>query len=178
MGKPIVIGAVSLIVIAALAGGGIFLARRNDSPKEEPTTAGDTITLDMNEDQTTQPKGPSLDNFVPLENVDKLQSFDLKEGTGEPVQPGATITAHYTGAVAANGEIFQSSKTFGDGKPIQFSLGGVIEGWGKGVPGMKVGGVRRLVIPAEMAYGATPPAGSGIPANAALVFDIELVSVP
>ena len=60
---------------------------------------------------------------------------------------------------------------------MPFSLSGVIKGWTDGVPGMKVGGIRRLVIPADQAYGATPPEGSGIPANAPLVFDIELVAL-
>lgn len=96
-------------------------------------------------------------------------------GTGEEVSPGATITAHYTGAVAATGKVFQSSKDFG--QPITFGLNQVIKGWTDGVPGMKVGGTRRLLIPADQAYGSHPPAGSGIPVNAALVFDIELVGI-
>lgn len=116
-----------------------------------------------------------LDNFTLVENITELQKIDIKEGEGAEVQPGSTITAHYTGAVAATGIIFQSSKDFGN--PITFGLGQVIKGWTEGVPGMKIGGVRRLLIPADMAYGSTPPPGSGIPANAALVFDIELVAI-
>ena len=116
-----------------------------------------------------------LPDFTPLDNVNELQKIDLVFGTGAEVRPSATITAHYTGAVAANGQIFQSSKDFG--KAITFGLTQVIKGWTDGVPGMKVGGRRRLIIPAEQAYGATPPFGSGIPANAALVFDIELVNI-
>ncbi len=116
-----------------------------------------------------------MDDFTPVEKVAELTKIDLKEGTGEVVQPDATITAHYTGAVAATGNVFQSSKDFGG--PISFGLNQVIKGWTDGVPGMKVGGVRRLLIPASQAYGATPPPGSGIPANADLVFDIELVAI-
>ncbi len=116
-----------------------------------------------------------MDNFTPIANVDELTRIDLKEGAGDEVHPGATITAHYTGAVAATGNVFQSSKDFG--RPISFGLNQVIKGWTDGVPGMKVGGVRRLLIPAAQAYGATPPPGSGIPANADLVFDIELVAI-
>jgi FKBP-type peptidyl-prolyl cis-trans isomerase len=116
-----------------------------------------------------------LDNFTPTETVDELTKIDIVEGTGDTVQPGATITAHYTGAVAATGTVFQSSKDFG--RPISFGLHQVIKGWTDGVPGMKVGGTRRLLIPADQAYGASPPPGSGIPANAALVFDIELVQI-
>lgn len=116
-----------------------------------------------------------LDNFTPVESVEQLTVIDVKEGSGDAVQPGATITAHYTGAVATTGVVFQSSKDFG--RPISFGLNQVIKGWTDGVPGMKVGGIRRLLIPADQAYGASPPPGSGIPANAALVFDIELVSI-
>jgi FKBP-type peptidyl-prolyl cis-trans isomerase len=116
-----------------------------------------------------------LDNFTPQGDITELTKIDLVEGNGDEVQSGATITAHYTGAVAATGQIFQSSKDFGG--PITFGLGQVIKGWTDGVPGMKTGGTRRLLIPADQAYGSHPPRGSGIPVDAALVFDIELVSI-
>lgn len=120
-------------------------------------------------------QGTNLNEYTPVADVPELQILDLTEGSGDEAQPGATVTAHYTGAVAATGLIFQSSHDFG--RAIPFGLNQVIKGWTDGVPGMKVGGTRRLIIPAEQAYGATPPPGSGIPANAALVFDIELVAV-
>lgn len=120
-------------------------------------------------------QGTQLNDFTPVDQVDELVVTDIKDGAGDTAQQGATVTAHYTGAVAATGLIFQSSHDFG--RPIPFGLNQVIKGWTDGVPGMKVGGIRRLVIPANQAYGATPPPGSGIPPNAALVFDIELVAV-
>ena len=120
-------------------------------------------------------EGKPLADFTPTAEVKELQKIDITLGTGDEVKPGDTITAHYTGAVAATGTVFQSSLDMG--QPIAFSLNGVIKGWTQGVPGMKVGGKRRLLIPAELAYGANPPSGSGIPANAALVFDIELVKI-
>lgn len=116
-----------------------------------------------------------MDDFTPIAKIDELTRLDIHPGDGAEVQPGATITAHYTGAVAATGTVFQSSKDFG--RPISFGLSQVIKGWTDGVPGMKVGGTRRLLIPADQAYGASPPPGSGIPANADLVFDIELVGI-
>ena len=122
----------------------------------------------------TKYEGTKLDGFEPIENVTELQIIDKEVGTGEEVQPGATVTAHYTGALCKNGIIFQSSHDFGDA--ISFPLNGVIAGWTQGVPGMKVGGWRRLIIPADMAYGASSPA-SNIPANSDLVFDIELVGI-
>jgi FKBP-type peptidyl-prolyl cis-trans isomerase len=117
----------------------------------------------------------ALADYTPVDAVAQLVTEDRAVGTGDTVQPGATVTCHYTGAIAKSGEVFQSSRDFG--QPISFPLSGVIAGWTEGVPGMKVGGTRRLLIPAAMAYGSNPPYGSGIPADADLVFDIELVSI-
>lgn len=128
----------------------------------------------MNNDPTTPLEGTKLANFTPLNTVPELEIIDVKEGDGEEVPAGATITAHYTGALCKDGTIFQSSHDFG--KPITFGLAQVIEGWTKGVPGMKVGGTRRLVIPSQMAYGSVR-AAANIPPNSDLVFDIELVAL-
>ena len=127
----------------------------------------------MAQDQPLQ--GTLLANFAPIDQVSELQVIDVAEGSGAVVPEGATITAHYTGAICKTGVIFQSSHDFG-ANGITFPLDGVIQGWTKGVPGMKVGGTRRLVIPAAMAYGSQSPSAD-IPANSDLVFDIELVSV-
>lgn len=119
-------------------------------------------------------EGTKLADFTPGQAPTELQIIDIEEGTGDVVPQNATIEAHYTGALVASGVIFQSSHDFGD--PIVFGLNQVIEGWTKGVPGMKVGGKRRLIIPAPQAYGASSPSPN-IPANSDLVFDIELVSI-
>lgn len=123
----------------------------------------------------TKYEGTKLTNFEPRNTVDELEITDIETGTGEKVNPGATITAHYTGALCANGIIFQSSHDFGDA--LTFGLDQVIKGWTEGVPGMKVGGMRRLIIPSEMAYGSAR-AAANIPPNSDLVFDIELVAIP
>ena len=128
----------------------------------------------MDEDKQPQLEGTKLTGFEPVESVTQLEVLDTVEGTGDEVQSGTTITAHYTGALCANGVIFQSSHDMG--RPITFPLNSVIKGWQQGVPGMKVGGTRRLIIPAEMAYGSQSPAPN-IPANSNLVFDIELVEI-
>jgi FKBP-type peptidyl-prolyl cis-trans isomerase len=120
-------------------------------------------------------EGTQLTNFTPVDSVTELQVIDIVEGTGPVVPEDATITAHYTGARCKDGVIFQSSHDFG-AQGITFPLSGVIEGWTKGVPGMKVGGTRRLIIPAAMAYGSQSPSAN-IPPNSDLVFDIELVSI-
>lgn len=120
-------------------------------------------------------EGTKLPNFEPRDGVSELEINDIEVGTGEEVRAGATITAHYTGALCKNGIIFQSSHDMG--KAITFGLDQVIAGWTQGVPGMKVGGTRRLVIPAAQAYGERSPAPN-IPANSDLVFDIDLVAIP
>lgn len=121
-------------------------------------------------------EGSRLHNFEPRsEAVAELEIIDVEVGTGEEVRAGATITAHYTGALVKNGVIFQSSHDFGNA--ITFGLNQVIKGWTDGVPGMKVGGTRRLVIPAQQAYGDSSPAPN-IPAGSDLVFDIDLVAIP
>lgn len=127
----------------------------------------------MNSD-TTPLEGTKLANFEPRKNVEQLEIIDTIIGTGDEVQPSQTITAHYTGALVKDGTIFQSSKDFG--QPATFGLEQVIEGWTKGVPGMKVGGVRRLIIPSTQAYGSVR-AAANIPPNSDLVFDIELISI-
>ena len=129
----------------------------------------------MNPSQPT-PKleGTKLSGFDPIDSVSELQIIDIIEGNGDECPVGATVTAHYTGALCKDGTIFQSSHDFGDA--ISFPLNGVIQGWQQGVPGMKVGGTRRLVIPAALAYGSQSPSPN-IPANSDLVFDIELVAI-
>lgn len=119
-------------------------------------------------------QGTKLANFTPVAKVDSLQKIDTQPGTGSEVKAGETVTVEYTGALASNGVIFQSSKDTAD-KAIKISLDGVIEGWKEGIPGMKVGGTRRLLIPAAQAYGAT--AQNGIPANSDLVFDVTLDAI-
>jgi FKBP-type peptidyl-prolyl cis-trans isomerase len=120
-------------------------------------------------------QGSKLTGFTPTSHIDQLKSEDTKAGDGTEAKAGDTVVVDYTGAVAATGVIFQSS--LDSGQPASLSLSSVIQGWKDGIPGMKVGGTRRLYIPAAQAYGANPPSGSGIPANADLVFDVTLHSV-
>ncbi len=109
------------------------------------------------------------------ENVTELKIEDLVVGTGAEAVSGKLISVHYTGTLT-NGTKFDSSKDRGE--PFEFTLGAgqVIEGWDKGFAGMKVGGKRKLTIPADMGYGAQG-AGGVIPPNATLIFEVELLDV-
>lgn len=104
-----------------------------------------------------------------------LQYEDLQVGDGAEATRGKTVTVHYTGWLT-DGKKFDSSKDRND--PFAFVLGGgmVIRGWDEGVAGMKVGGKRKLIIPAELGYGARG-AGGVIPPNATLVFEVDLLDV-
>jgi FKBP-type peptidyl-prolyl cis-trans isomerase FkpA len=115
-------------------------------------------------------------------NVTELIKTDIKAGDGAQATAGHQVTVQYTGwlydesAPEHKGRKFDSSRDRNE--PFTFSLGAgnVIKGWDQGVEGMKVGGQRRLIIPATLAYGADG-AGDAIPPNATLVFDIELLGV-
>ena len=114
---------------------------------------------------------------VPLKSTPSgLRYYDTKVGTGPSPKPGQTASMRYTGMLL-DGTVFDSTAQHG-GAPFEFPVGGgqVIPGWDEGVLTMKVGGRRRLVIPAGLAYGANPPTPA-IPPNATLVFDVELVGV-
>ena len=108
-----------------------------------------------------------------------LQYEDTIPGTGAEAKAGQHVTVHYTGWLyndGVKGAKFDSSKD--RNAPFEFALGAgqVIRGWDEGVQGMKVGGVRRLVIPADLGYGARG-AGGVIPPNATLLFEVELLAV-
>lgn len=115
------------------------------------------------------------------ETVTTLQVIDTSIGTGATAVAGNTVTVNYTGwlydATAANFHGLQFDSSVGK-TPFSFKLGAgqVIAGWDQGVAGMKVGGTRTLIIPSSLAYGSAG-AGSVIPANATLVFNVEMLAV-
>lgn len=129
----------------------------------------------------TTPKPPPAIAKKPVVNIpkgpapDKLVTKDLVMGTGAAAKAGDTVTVNYVGELFKNGKEFDSS--WSRNQPASFPLtnGGVIAGWVQGIPGMKVGGRRELIIPAKLAYGTrgNPPT---IPPNSPLVFVVDLLS--
>ena len=105
-----------------------------------------------------------------------LKYLDLRKGTGEEAKKGSFVFVHYTGWFTETGKKFDSSKD--RNTPFSFRLGNkeVIKGWDEGVAGMKVGGKRKLIVPAELGYGKEGR-GVEIPPNAELTFEVELLRV-
>jgi FKBP-type peptidyl-prolyl cis-trans isomerase len=104
-----------------------------------------------------------------------LQYIDLRVGTGATAQAGQTVSVHYSGWLE-NGKKFDSSFDRGQSFSFPLGTGRVIKGWDEGVQGMRVGGKRKLIIPANLGYGARG-AGGAIPPNATLIFEVELLGV-
>jgi peptidylprolyl isomerase len=105
-----------------------------------------------------------------------LVTKDLIKGTGKTAAASSTVTVNYVGVLYKNGKQFDASWSHGQPFTTSLAQGQVIQGWVKGIPGMKVGGRRELIIPASLAYGSKG-AGSSIPPNSPLIFVVDLLSV-
>ncbi len=170
-----VIGAIVLALVIVLlvgSGGG------NPAVANPTISASVTAGTPTPVGQTPGPAAPANPPAVAGETVTTpsgLKYIDIQPGTGDTPQQKQTVSVNYTGWLESSGAKFDSS--LDRGKPFSFSLGAgqVIKGWDEGVATMKVGGVRRLIIPADLAYGAQgrPPT---IPANSTLIFDVELLT--
>ncbi|HZC72460.1 MAG TPA: FKBP-type peptidyl-prolyl cis-trans isomerase [Jatrophihabitans sp.] len=112
-----------------------------------------------------------------------LQCMDLVVGKGKPASPTANVQVQYDGVLYQNGTEFNSSWRDNGGKPVSFSLNGVIPGFTQGIGGagkaapMREGGRRIMILPSALAYAGNPPQGSNIPVDAPLVFIVDLKSV-
>jgi peptidylprolyl isomerase len=144
------------------------LIKSGEKAGETSTTAKTPTSGALSkEPKVTPPSGPA---------PSKLETKELITGTGAEAKDGDTVTVNYVGVLYKTGKVFNAS--WETKEPFSFTLGKgqVIAGWDQGIPGMKVGGRRELIIPAALAYGAkgSPPK---IPANAPLVFVVDLLGV-
>jgi FKBP-type peptidyl-prolyl cis-trans isomerase len=174
--KKVVIPAV-IVAGVILAVGGLFLLTQPGSgpPGTAQHGSGSAGTLTPVASADTADMTTTLPpvNAPEYKEVgDGLKIWDVKVGDGEECKPGAFVSMHYTGW-RIDGFVFDSSLR--KGQPLNMSLGQLIKGWQKGVPGMKVGGIRRLYIPSALGYG-TKGAGADIPPDSDLVFEIKLLS--
>jgi FKBP-type peptidyl-prolyl cis-trans isomerase len=179
---------VMAVVVLALFAGISYLTRSNKksskvSANGTTTTSGDTSTSAALASAKGKPcvamKGP-LPKGAPSVPVTvgspptSLVVKDLKEGTGAAVTASDTVTVNYIGVACSTGKVFDSS--WSRGQPASFPLNQVIKGWTEGLTGMKVGGERLLGIPADLAYGSDPQAGSGIAPDEPLWFVVDMIS--
>jgi FKBP-type peptidyl-prolyl cis-trans isomerase len=157
---------ITVIAVIGCQQSGTSSSSSGGSTSSEGTTASGAGT-------TASSGGGASASEVSLPGGLKYQ--ELKVGDGALAESGKNVSVHYTGWLT-DGTKFDSS--LDRGQPFQFKIGegGVIQGWDKGVLGMRVGGKRKLVIPSELGYGARG-AGGVIPPNATLVFDVELLGV-
>lgn len=123
----------------------------------------------MTESSNTKPDVDAPDGPAP----DRLQIEDITLGEGQEASAGSTVNVHYLGVEYDSGEEFDSS--WSRGQAINFPLTSLIAGWQKGIPGMQVGGRRKLIVPPQLAYG---PAGGGHQLSGkTLIFVIDLLGV-
>ncbi|MFP5394243.1 MAG: FKBP-type peptidyl-prolyl cis-trans isomerase [Gammaproteobacteria bacterium] len=173
----------SFILALTLAAGAALAQTTPDQPANQPTSQ--PVAQPAEQQSVPEAVAPvSVTGTAPAQMAPaegQLQVKDIVIGKGEEAGVGSTVSVHYTGwlfkplAVKQHGRVFDSSRERGE--PIEFVLGAgrVIKGWDQGLQGMRVGGKRTLVIPAQLAYGARSV--PGIPANSDLIFDVELVKV-
>lgn len=167
--------AVALAVIIAL--GFLFFGSALFAPFEPQTAAVQDMTSEAGTVPTeTGASGtmPGAQGAAPIKPNAQAMSGDTVVGTGAEAVAGKKVTVNYVGMLE-NGTVFDASANHGQPFTFTLGVGQVIKGWDEGVAGMKVGGKRHLVIPADKAYGAQ---GVGsIPPNSTLIFDVELVGV-
>lgn len=166
------VASISLLVFGAACGGDDKTDRK---PASQPTPPAGAANVAPGGNTNVTNNTSQFDKSKATTNPSGLMFIDTQEGSGTSPTMQQSVTVHYTGKLASDGKVFDSSVQ--RGQPATFPMGGVIKGFSEGILTMKPGGKRTVLIPAAMAYGANPPPGSGIPANADLIFEIELISV-
>lgn len=166
--QRITIGIIAIVMTVGTLGAYFLMIMQNQEVANQTRQAAEQQQVKLEVDPTA---------YKVEGDVTQLEATDLTVGEGDEAKAGDTVKVQYKGTIAKTGEKFDSSYDRGEPIDIALSEDQVIKGWVEGVPGMKVGGKRRLVIPADKAYGESGAAGAGIPANAALVFEVELVGI-
>jgi FKBP-type peptidyl-prolyl cis-trans isomerase FkpA len=164
MQKKIITTLCFVALVAVLVWAGVWYDAKEEQSNQEARAQAGAVTI-------------AAQNAAKQAIMQNLKITNVVVGTGAEAQDGDTVSVLYTGSLD-DGTVFDASSKHGN-QPFSFVVGAnqVIKGWDLGLVGMKVGGKRELVIPPELGYGATPPQGSGIPANATLHFTVELLSV-
>ncbi len=167
------IAAIIVIVVIAAIGYAAYTAFSSQKQAANAAAAQSANLTATAKVPTQIPGTPSSAQIITTSSGLKYQ--DMVVGTGAEAKSGNTVTVNYTGWLT-NGTKFDSSLDRNQPFSFQLGTGNVIKGWDEGVVGMKVGGKRKLIIPPDLGYGAQG-AGSSIPPNATLVFEVELLSV-
>lgn len=171
--NPIQTGIAVALALAVIA---IFFIMPGFSPfgsyQSRPSEEAQTLPTQGQQEQSTMPTNTNT------QEITQLMMNDTVVGTGAVAEAGDTVTVKYAGRLT-NGKIFDASANHTEtasGFTFKLGAGQVIKGWDQGVAGMKEGGKRELLIPAALAYGERA-IGDVIPANSALIFEVELVKV-
>lgn len=157
----------AVVFLFGIVMGAVWAVWQSSRPENQP--------VDLTK-KSVDPEAETLPDFEPLtEPIAELRAEDRQVGSGRPAAPGDIVTVVYIGALASSGEVVEVGRgeTFGLG-PENASL---LEGWVQGLPGIAQGGIRRLFLPAELAYGEIGQPESGIPPDTDMVYDFELIAI-
>jgi len=142
----------------------------DDSNMNDNSDSSDDQTPDDSEDAEGVP--PLPDDAVLETSATGVQTYDFVVGEGDSPEPGAMVRVAYTGYLEKDGAIFDSNDS------VVFDLDNLIDGFTEGVLGMRVGGMRRIIIPPDQGYGAAGNAGTGIGGEDIIIFDVDLLEIP
>lgn len=176
--RALLLGALALTLAACGSSGGSTAKVQSDSSTTTTPVADTPASAKDKPCVAVADPLPAGSPEVPVEvgpAPTQLVVKDLTPGTGAAATASSTVTVDYIGVSCSTGKIFDES--YSRGQTATFPLDQVIPGWSQGLVGMKVGGTRLLGIPAELAYGSTPPPGSGIAPDEALWFVVQMKSV-
>jgi FKBP-type peptidyl-prolyl cis-trans isomerase len=169
-------GAILFLVTASALTIAVIVSGISDRNKSNDTTNQTTTSQNKCEETSVAASSEAAPEvYKPTGDVKDLESTDLTDGTGAAVKSGDCLQVKYYGTLAKDGTVFDEN--FDKSQAFQFVIGQgqVIKGWDQGLIGAKVGGVRRLVIPSDLAYGNQ--SNGSIPANADLVFTVKILAV-